>query len=290
MHITWERYKCNLPCFKSVKNFYFPIPQCVQRSTTADFVRTGFTSDDSQRKKFLELRSLGSQLCSLWEKARERFEFTINLQNPTPSEINQQWELLNQTASNYKKCLCLMAKNGIWNCAEFAHFALIIIDEAYLLCESRYIAHTEPLNNPQIPAGAKNHDHVFVLITNRQGGEEFVIDLWQGLVGGKPFFGTFNEYLNFLNTNPDGRYILYSGVARPHFRVVSERRTRMAVGESDEQSGLHLTLGHAARVHPFSEYQSESNGADLNEAFSGLSLDGSRRPIKAMFRNRNMPA
>ena len=54
----------------------------------------------------------------------------------------------------------------------------------------------------------RNHDHAFVVITNYNGDPLFVIDLWRALIRGhNAFVGNFDDFINFLNQNPDPDYV-----------------------------------------------------------------------------------
>lgn len=215
----------NLTCFKRQVNF--EIPLSVKRSTTADIVRTGSTKHNKQYGIFGDFRKSSASAHNDWIIAL----YACNLAS-TPSLGGQ--DLLGiqdrerRGSDKYLTELLKMAQNGIWNCQEFADFALISIRQNEMLAEG-YVAYTAYLNDVRIPedehafdsqffpqaAGNPsieigNHDHVFVVIENKGNrGEKFIVDLWQILASdtGKPFVGTCSAFIAFLNARPDGQYV-----------------------------------------------------------------------------------
>ena len=171
------RYNSKLGCFN--KTVSFNVPDTIVRSTTADIVRTKGTRNDQQAQKFSDLReSLNFKLARLaWHDARMAFESATS-----GSDIRRLDQDLQQASGQYLGALLNMAENGIWNCGEFADFALMIIDKlaASGVFDGNYLARGVSLNNPNMPEKEqyKNHDHAFVLIMDRQEKPIFVIDLW----------------------------------------------------------------------------------------------------------------
>lgn len=196
--VYWRKFQCNLTCFQ--ESVVFPVPNSIQRSTTADIVLTNRSYDDNPSKYFKQLRDYFSQAYAQWMfscRTLNSFEHTTTM-NPTV------YTSVEDNSKTYCKALLHIATEcGIWNCGEFANFAKIWIDLNNLLKQG-YKAFVCSLNNLQIPDKGANHDHAFVVIEWR-GKQAFVIDLWLALVTGQPFFGSVSEYINHLKA--DGRYV-----------------------------------------------------------------------------------
>lgn len=229
-HIS--EYNCSLDCFSG--EFTFPVPDTITRSTTADIVSTGTTTKNKQSSTFSMLREnlKDTGVRTAWRNAC----VTVETFGNTPSVNLKIYSDLEKSSAAYEQALLTMAENGIWNCGEFADFAELTINNLaknYKLKEM-YIAKVVSLNNSQIPEASvgENHDHAFVLITDRQKTPLFVIDLWQGLVTGTPFFGTVSEYFNILRANPDGYYVR-PGVVSQHIGVVDHYSLAGASGASE---------------------------------------------------------
>lgn len=204
----------------------FLIPAAVQRSTTADIVRTGKTKYDKQAQDFDLLRTKFSSNRSSWINTLQEYYFANNPLNRSPqSVIAATSAKLKNISELYKSNLLTMAENGIWNCMEFADYALITIitgDEF----NREYEAHVAYLNDIKIPENSyfqyfntpdgqilpkelfkqQNHDHAFVVITYRNE-PTYVIDLWQSLANDKYYLGTIDNFITFLNERVDNRYV-----------------------------------------------------------------------------------
>jgi len=143
----------DLDCFK--QKVSFEIPKSVKRSITADIVNNKKMDEKAFKvKQFLFMRSQNAQLRPKWIKSLQRFYFSdfSNLQiRPSIGSFQKATQELNQTSESYlKDGLLPMAKNGIWNCMEFADFALIYITKNNLLKEG-YIPGIAYLNNKKVP-------------------------------------------------------------------------------------------------------------------------------------------
>lgn len=244
------KHVSQLDCFK--KPIIFEVPDTVVRSITADIVCKKKTNNDEKARIFSQLRS--SQRCSwarlAWENARMAFE------SYAPGSDVELLRLdLTKTLRSYMCILFNISENGIWNCGEFADFALMVIDHLLIkgiFKENEYMAKGVTLNNPRIPEGEQNHDHAFVLIMDKKGTPVFVIDLWQTLVTGKPFFGLVCEYIDMLRNMPDGYYVLPNVVA-DHIKVVSDNSMRRACGDRDDESGYYRALRFTGGSTPIGE-------------------------------------
>jgi hypothetical protein len=155
-------------------------------------------------------------------------------------------ETLNKTDDTLKKYkkACLkdlkeMEKNGIWNCHEFATFAFIAINDSKILEKYGYKINFNTLSNPKAYAEEKNHDHIFVIITDKQNNPLFVVDLWQRLASGKSFIGSFSDFKTKLNENIDGQYV-YTLLDKNHFVDPNDLISRdECSGEADPGSNYH---------------------------------------------------
>ncbi len=233
------KYTTDLACFNKPVSFH--VPEEVIRSTTADIVRTGKTEIDQQAMNFIACRNSNEYLNArtAWQNAHIALECPVPGSNP--SFLMQDLE---QTTHTYRNLLKVVAHNGIWNCGEFADFALLEIDllKASGQFKEHYKAKVVSLNNPQIPENQqyRNHDHAFVLITDKQDTPVFIIDLWQSLVKNVAFAGTVDAYIKMLRATPDGQYVR-ADVVLNHIKQVTEISTHRASGDCD-QSGYHKAL------------------------------------------------
>lgn len=232
--------RSSLSCF--ISNADIEIPPSVSRSTTADIVLRSTTVDDVSAKNFSKYRRSERHINarSAWQQARMAFELASQQAAAPVNFATLRRDFFAQSVA-YRESLLEMAKNGIWNCGEFADFALIEVDRLGVLSPNN-VAKVVTLNNPQIPEAdyGRNHDHAFVLILDRQSNPQFVIDLWQKLVTGTAFVGSVEDYIRMLGSNPDGRYVR-PGVVSGHIRQICDSSLVRAGGEADEP-GYHRPL------------------------------------------------
>jgi len=235
---------CSYSCQWRGITFQFEIPKTVRRSTSADVVNNVSSLSPEKIRHFIKLRVESREIFKSWMEKDEHLSNTLKMPNPFPHAISVAERDLEAARAACKDKLLEMAHNGIWNCAEFAYFALITISEKLIL-PSGYTARIATLNNPQVPAAEYkecfrlimndnmpkellqdlNHDHVFVAIVDNQDKPVFIIDLWQMLITsvGTPFIGPCDVFINFLNQRPDGRYVRYP-INITHIRTVDIQR------------------------------------------------------------------
>jgi hypothetical protein len=191
-------------------DFRIPSSVPVRISTTADIVRDGKTTASAkQQQTFDSLRKQYTVDRNNWLQALQKFEHIERFGNARMDILDNAEGEYKQYAAVYKQRLADMAErsNGIWNCQEFADFALMTIKGTL---PRGYIASIGYLNDVQIPEQdllkSRNHDHAFVVIQSGDGREQYVVDLWQQFVVHNSFIGTSSEFIRSLN--PDGRYVL----------------------------------------------------------------------------------
>lgn len=210
------------------------IPLSIKRSTTADIVNNKSTINDKQNENFKYLRTAASQNRGIWINAVNQYFALKNMPKSDPLTLKQYEDNCKKFASNYINNLKAMAKNGIWNCMEFADFALIKIMASNQLMNG-YEVHFGSLNDISLPEKGsfyykqfkplypgfiaqqifkeldeENHDHAFVVIRDKNSKKPvYVIDLWQCLIkpGYQPFLGSITDFINYLNKNVDGHYV-----------------------------------------------------------------------------------
>lgn len=215
--------------FKTDGRDIFSIPPSVNRSVTADIVKTGTSVVDSQFMQYGALRGAAMEARFRWFEALRALEHVEKMSSVGGDILTSSIKAAERCAANYKAELMRMAANGIWNCEEFANFALIIIHEKKIL-KSEYTAHYAALNDLKKYEGFPNHDHIFIVIKEKGRDEPlFVIDLWQRFVTGVPFIGEVDSFIATLRS--DGRYVL-EGVKKEHITTITRDDLLRVSGEA----------------------------------------------------------
>jgi len=233
-----KRYNITLDCFSSPVKVV--ISGTVKGSTTADMVKSNTILQDPLKvKAFIELRLKVANLRQFWIQALQAYHHAnLDIKVSTNMLAMQQTSHdLNSASKQYwEQGLLPMINNGVLNCMELADLALFTINKSNAL-KPGYVAAIANLNDSKVPEGLfyykqfatllnanqlsllKNHDHAFAVIINQYTKEiEYVVDLWRQFVDGKPFIGTLNEFINLLNNNQDGQYVV-SKISPLDFRV-----------------------------------------------------------------------
>ncbi|MFN8769738.1 MAG: hypothetical protein ACK5Z5_02335 [Neisseriaceae bacterium] len=222
-----------LLCFNKSTDFIRHQVSTSWKSTTADNVNkkeSGIT--EQQINTFMNQRYSLALISQQLEEINKQIEFIKSTQC-FPYDQLYDLELMQENLMQEKdQVLTKLKQNKVLNCGEFAAIASCI--ESSGILQPGYTTHLAHLNNlkkvsPEydktyfpgtlIP-NAANHDHAFVAIVNKYTGKEYVVDLWQSVIEPhkKAFIGTMDDYIRFLNSNPDGRYINFSGVKREHIQ------------------------------------------------------------------------
>lgn len=258
-------------CFS--KKINFSIPSSVKRSHTADIARKR-NFDIEIAQKFYSLRGVFSSHYTVWLGALQKYYQVNKFANPSPLVLQKASIELRTTSEEYGNTLLkIAAETGIWNCSEFANFALIEILRENALNEG-YEAHVANLNDVRITTDEyhqyfntslkqellkelfeqKNHDHVFVVIT-RNSKPEYVIDLWQIFINGRAFLGKIDDFITFLNGQLDERFVV-----RP-IRI-EDIKIMSLFGDPKNTSAASNGVGHSADQLP--GYEGDSAYSPIN--------------------------
>ena len=240
-----------LGCF-NVKTLKIGLP--VRSSTTADELNKTSQKTSAEKKEWKKFRdSLKTKTARRnWIKALRELDFFKQNRADLQIELKAE-EKVSQTQKAYEDKLREMKEiHGIWNCMEFADFALMKILPKL---KSEYTAHIGYLNDPKIPdpsmecamlKGLDNHDHAFVVITRKENPHEpaFVIDLWQGLIKEQvPFFGSTKQFIAYLNKQPINRFVV-GEVDTSHFSIQTDKDVYAACDGAAEGMGLGAGEGY----------------------------------------------